>query len=746
MFLEYTFQVKAQSEVKTISDSKLSDSTLIHVPISQPGKPFATSVTHNSIILKWNRPEQGAQNLKHYTVVYYSANCSAVSHKVSNITAESTTLLKLDSKTVYFAKVKAKKFLGSSSESKLSDPIETKLSPPGRPYASNNTYKGFHVNWQRPTYSGIQYYSVSYQATDDPPGKWGTIVTTDDTPTIYFNGVVGKHHVFKVAAVTDAGSSSVSDLSDPVETLSVPLGVKICKGLSPIPNSCPPTYLLPTHCVMEKRQIVKIHVGINSHQKATSGVHTGCLCHTHTVGVPHKVLMLVGATGAGKTTLINGMANYILGVQWDDDFRFKLIAEPNSQDQSKSQTTCITAYTFYKESGSNLPYTLTVIDTPGFSDTGGLTKDKEIIDQIKELFSISGDEGILDVLHGIGLVTQASLTRLTPTQHVFDATLSVFGKDLADNIFLMITFADGLKPPVLDAVKNAGVPNKVFSQFNNSVLFASKSADDEFDRMFWKMCTKSFDDFFIQFSVAQAQNLQLSRKVIQERETLELTIQSLQPQIQLGLTKIDELRQEKQMLKDCDADILSNKNFTYEVRVTKQRKVDLPPGTYTLNCLTCNYTCEDNCPYSDDDEKYKCLAMHSGRGTLKAKCGICHGNCSWKVHKCNPYRFELYEDYETRTSDELKTRYESAMSRKEQLECVIEDMRKELYTVNMAVLRKMEQARRSLQRLQEIALKPNYLTEVEYIDLLIEAEEREAKPRWLDCVNRAVATAWTVVR
>ena len=35
--------------------------------------------------------------------------------------------------------------------------------------------------------------------------------------------------------------------------------------------------------------------------------------------------MLVGATGSGKSTLIDGFANYLFEVNWEDEFRFTLL-------------------------------------------------------------------------------------------------------------------------------------------------------------------------------------------------------------------------------------------------------------------------------------------------------------------------------------------------------------------------------------------------------------------------------------
>jgi len=213
-----------------------------------------------------------------------------------------------------------------------------------------------------------------------------------------------------------------------------------------------------------------------------------------------KVIMLLGATGAGKTTLINGMANYIFGVEWEDDFRYKLIVDEvdkgTSSDaaQAQSQTKWITAYTFHHQKGSPLPYTLTIIDTPGFGDTGGLKRNHRITSQIKELFAMPLPNCI-NHLNAIGFVTQSTLARLTPTQkYIFDSILAIFGKDIASNIFMMATFADDGVPPVLAAIKAADIPSCDLFKFNNSALCASLS--DIFGKIFWEMGLKSFGEFF----------------------------------------------------------------------------------------------------------------------------------------------------------------------------------------------------------------------------------------------------------
>ena len=445
-------------------------------------------------------------------------------------------------------------------------------------------------------------------------------------------------------------------------------------------------------------------------------------------GPSEKVLMVVGATGAGKSTLINGMVNYILGVEWKDDFRFKLIEEDKSVSQAYSQRKDITAYTIYPQKGSAIPYIFTIIDTPGFGDTEGLKRDRLIISQIKEFFSIPPPNGI-DHLDAVGFVTQVSLARLTPTQeYIFNSVLSIFGNDVSKNIFMMLTFADGQHPPVLEAISRANIPSGKYFKFNNSALFAkNKETEESFDAMFWKMGYLSFQNFFTEFAKAESVSLRLTKEVLNEREQLQTLIEGLNPQITMGLNKIEEMRQEELVLQHHVSEIETNKDFTYEVVITKPNYIDLKgTGRHTTTCLKCNYTCHQNCMIADDSSKRGCWAMNSATGN----CRICTLNCIWSAHKNLPYIIKYESVVETRTSSDLQMKYERAVSGKSKIEGMIEQLEEFLQGVHSSVMTMINKAQQSLRRLDEIALKPNPLTQVQYLELVIESEKNEAKPGW----------------
>ena len=441
------------------------------------------------------------------------------------------------------------------------------------------------------------------------------------------------------------------------------------------------------------------------------------------------VVMLVGATGAGKSTLINGMVNYIFGVDWEDDFRFKLIAEEGGTSYSKAHSrTTTTAYTIPRQQGSPFEHTLTIVDTPGFGDTKGLDSDKRIVEQIRTFFSLPGKKGI-DHIDGIGFVTQAPIARLTPTQrYVFDSILAVFGKDIGKNILMMTTFADGKTPPVLEAVKEAGIGYCKSFKFNNSALYTDQAGDGleaevvTFDKMFWDMGMTSFNAFFKQLACMEARSLVLTKEVPEERKQLEVIIQSLPLQIKAILGKIGTLQQEEHIMEQHEADIAANKNVKYKVQEPRIVKHVTMPGQYVTNCTKCNFTCHRDCAYANNDDKRYCCAM-SGE-----YCEVCKLKCHWSSHINNPFWFETQEVTVEITFNELKKRYEAALSGKLRQENIVSMIRAEIAMSYREVFLMIRQAQQILRRLDEIALHPNPLSEVEYIDLLIYSEEMDGGP------------------
>lgn len=448
-----------------------------------------------------------------------------------------------------------------------------------------------------------------------------------------------------------------------------------------------------------------------------------------------KTIMLIGATGSGKSTLIDGMINYLSQVTWDDGFRFSLIdlaEDEKNISKAESQTQWVTCYTLYHEANSIVNFNLNIIDTPGFGDTAGLLKDKAVTEQIKQYFEKRGDNGVPS-LDAVCFVTPATGEKLTATQrYIFDAILSIFGKDIKDNICILITFADGNIPPVLTALEAAKVPyNKTF-KFNNSALYVSPQNNNErkITQMFWGMGMESFKTFFEYLQKTTPRTLDMTIDVLGIRQKLEAIIEGLQSQITEGLNHLNTIRQEREILKRHKDDIAARRNFSEFVDVFKMKKIELETGFYVTNCRICNKTCHRKCSRINDEDKIKCMVMDE-----LGNCTVCPQKCIWSNHQNNTFRFETYVVREERTFDDLKRKFEIAGSEALKSETMIAKVKQSFKVLGEKVTAMLQDARKYVNELEEKALRKNPLSNVEYIDLLIKSEELDKKYGWQERIH-----------
>ncbi|KAE9547480.1 hypothetical protein FO519_009307, partial [Halicephalobus sp. NKZ332] len=414
---------------------------------------------------------------------------------------------------------------------------------------------------------------------------------------------------------------------------------------------------------------------------------------------PQKIVLMVGATGAGKSTLINGMVNYLYGVEKDDSFRLQLIPKESTKSQAHSQTSSVTPYILNWQPGSRLPYTVTFIDTPGFGDTRGIEQDAKLIEQLRVFF-----ENSIDHIDAVGFVVQSSSARLTEMQkYVFDGILSLFGKDIEKNIFLMVTFADNKEPLVLSAVEEHGICCEGYFKFNNSVFTIESNqgktnkrtnTNTEFDGNFWDIAYMSYRNFFNKLGNIEAKSLRLTQEVLNERKQLEETIEILNKRITDGVNQLSCMQAELPFIIKLEAEKIYNQNYKNTVDYVGTREVAITDGRFVTNL------------------------MENG------SCIICSNKCHWDKHVNNKYSYAHYFAQKEVTIENMKRKYEEANSELSLKENLLMGIGKEYNKIQKSVLEAVELIRKCLERLNEIAMRPNPLNTVEYIDILIDMTKR----------------------
>lgn len=413
-----------------------------------------------------------------------------------------------------------------------------------------------------------------------------------------------------------------------------------------------------------------------------------------------KVLMVVGQTGAGKSTLINAFFNLILGVEADDSIRFKLIVE-KPDNPAKSITRDITAYTIHHQPWFKIPYTVTIIDTPGFGDTSGMERDREIQRQIKAFFEARWPKGV-DVLNAIGFVVKENEPKFGPTQsYIFREVFSLFGADLKDNIFIFATHADFTKksPAVKAALRAADAVYKKIFRFDFGNLFGDKDGEDDGDnkdededddddvddeeddkdevrmkwrKFLWKHGSNSYEAFLKELDLTDAKSLWMTRENLRIRDHLEHALQNIQESITMGLDELDKLEKEKEVLEKCKDAMEENKEFEYETTEQYLKEEQLSAGYTAINCRQCNISClVTRYPWIDNDLK-ECWLFRETRRRCQGFCNRCINGCAWSEHRTSRSAMRIKTRTVVKTLDELWKKYEEAEGKKMNAEQMIQ--------------------------------------------------------------------------